>query len=272
MTAVFAELFLCFILYSFLGWACESIWCSVGTRKLVNRGFLAGPLCPVYGFGALLILFICLPVQAYPPLVFLLATLSTSALEYFTGWLLEALFHTRWWDYSHRKFQLNGRVCLRNSLLFGLMGLVATYGLHPLVQRLLGSIPPRTQYIAAGILLLLLLADLAHTLATLLGLQRRLQTLHSAIAELAHYNDVYGWLDPRDIRSSVRRLREICANDAANEQARAILLRLDSLTQRTGSLSRILNAFPNLRHRQLGDELRTLREAIAERRKQKGRK
>ena len=253
-------LILYFSLYAIAGWVCESIWVSVGTRKVVNRGFLAGPYCPIYGFGALLILLTCVPLKAYPPLVFVVAMLAATVLEYFTGWLLETLFHTRWWDYSKRKFNLKGRICLRNALLFGLMGVAVTYLLDPLAEQLIGALSPGLQSALAWTMVAILAADLAHTLYTLLGLQRRLKTLRGYVQELARYNEEYSWLDLRDLHGSVERLRGVCEADAHNEAAQAILAKLDDLTARRKQSMRLLKAFPTLAHKDLGAELVMLRE------------
>ena len=117
----FCALFLLFIAYSTLGWCGEMIYCSVPKGRLCEkRGFLNGFLCPIYGHGALLVLYALRGGFRNPFLTFLFGALLTSALEYFTSWVMEKLFHMRWWDYSHYKFQINGRVCLLNSTCFGL--------------------------------------------------------------------------------------------------------------------------------------------------------
>lgn len=96
---------LLFFIYSFLGWVCETVYCSVGSRHFVNRGFLNGPLCPVYGFGALIVVFAMQPFSKNIVLTFLAGMILTSALEYITGWLLEMLFHLKLWDYSAAVFK-----------------------------------------------------------------------------------------------------------------------------------------------------------------------
>ena len=90
-----------FILYAFLGWVCEDLYCGIPTKKFINRGFFYGPYCPIYGVGALLVLYPLLFVKDYPILVFVLGVIITSALEYITSWVMEILFKTRWWDYSN---------------------------------------------------------------------------------------------------------------------------------------------------------------------------
>ena len=105
------HLFLLFLLYSFVGWVCEEIWVSTLYRKIEKRGMLAGSVCPIYGFGALIILFAVYPWRGTWVRLFIASAVCASALEYFSSWLLETLFHTKWWDYSKQRFNLNGRVC-----------------------------------------------------------------------------------------------------------------------------------------------------------------
>mgnify|MGYP000010865825 FL=1 len=130
-----------FILYAFLGWVCEDLYCGIPAKKFINRGFLYGPYCPIYGFGALLILYPLLFVKDYPILVFILGVIITSTLEYITSWVMEILFKTRWWDYSERFMNINGRVCLLNSTLFGIMSIVVVYIIHPIIQDIVLDIP-----------------------------------------------------------------------------------------------------------------------------------
>ena len=132
---------LLFLCYSFLGWACETVYCSIGKRKFVNRGFLNGPLCPVYGFGALAVLYFLRPVSDNIPLLFVSGMVLTSVIEYITGYLLEKLFATKWWDYSSRRFNIHGRVCLRNSLMFGALSVVAVRVIDPVIRGGIYALP-----------------------------------------------------------------------------------------------------------------------------------
>lgn len=137
-----ADMVLYFFIYSFVGWAQETVQCSVRERRFVNRGFLNGPICPIYGCGALLILSALLPLQRgvsdlwlSVPLVFLIGGLIASALEYFTSWLMEKLFHARWWDYSQQKCNLNGRICLWISVAWGVLAAALVFLIQPLFEK-----------------------------------------------------------------------------------------------------------------------------------------
>lgn len=130
-----------FAIYSILGWICEVIYCSIPAKHFINRGFLNGPYCPVYGIGALIVLYFLGPLQFSPLLVFVYGMFFTSILEYMTSYILEKSFHAHWWDYSKRKFNIHGRICLFNSTLFGLLSLVIIYFVHPMISKLLLHIP-----------------------------------------------------------------------------------------------------------------------------------
>ena len=140
MLLTFYKYFLLFIIYSILGWAMEVISVSIQNKRIVNRGFLIGPYCPIYGFGALFIILL-LGRYKYDPLVlFVMTVVTCGILEYLTSWAMEVLFKARWWDYSKQKFNLNGRVCLRNLACFGILGLLVTYILNPFFTDLIGNL------------------------------------------------------------------------------------------------------------------------------------
>ena len=126
------ELFLLDIAYSVLGWCGEMLYCSIPKGHICEkRGFLNGFLCPIYGHGALLVLYCLHGGFKNPVLTFIFGAIVTSVLEYFTSWVMEKLFHMRWWDYSHYKFQINGRVCLLNSACFGLASVLLCHVVQP---------------------------------------------------------------------------------------------------------------------------------------------
>ena len=124
MIYVLVYSYLVFIICSFVGYFLEVLWIYIGTKKIVNRGFLSGPVIPIYGIGALLILFCLLRYYDDPVVVFVFGIIITSCLEYFTSFILEKIFHNKWWDYSNKRYNLNGRICLRNSFAFGVLLLI----------------------------------------------------------------------------------------------------------------------------------------------------
>ena len=177
------NIFLQFLAYSFLGWTCETIYCSIGQGKFVNRGFLNGPLCPVYGFGAMAVLVFLRPIQNNIPLLFLCGMLVTSVIEYITGYLLEKLFATKWWDYSTYRFNIHGRVCLRNSLMFGVLSVVAARVVDPVVRGAIVSLPFWASVSMSAVLLVILLVDLVLTVRTILDINSVLRQFHQLVEQ-----------------------------------------------------------------------------------------
>lgn len=165
-------IFIDFILFSFIGWICEVIYCSIGARHLVNRGMLYGPICPIYGFGALLILFLFKDLVAYPIALFLASFVGTSVIEYLTSYILEKIFDLKLWDYSSHKININGRVCLLNSSLFGIMSLVLIYLIKPYFLNFFNELLVYAKKEMAIILLIIFAIDILMTLASMIHLTK----------------------------------------------------------------------------------------------------
>lgn len=153
-------LFLLFIIYSFLGWLMEVIFVSIKEKKIVARGFLIGPVCPIYGFGAILITLFLTKYTNDIPVLFILATVLGASLEYFTSYIMEKIFKTRWWDYSQHKYNINGRICLATSICFGTLGVILIHFLNPFFTHILNIIPNIILTIVSIILLVLIITDL----------------------------------------------------------------------------------------------------------------
>ncbi len=150
-----------FLLYSFFGWIMESIYCFIVDKKFVNRGFLIGPVCPIYGIGCIVIIAFLGKYKRDPIVLFCMAVIICSILEYFTSYIMEKIFKTRWWDYSQKKYNLNGRICLNNIIAFGVLGLILTYFIHPFVKDILLMINPVLLKVVTSILLILFLVDVS---------------------------------------------------------------------------------------------------------------
>lgn len=182
--SIWISVILYFIIYSFLGWCCETVYCSILQKKFVNRGFLYGPLCPIYGCGALLVLYLLRDVRASILPLFLSGMVVTTILEYLTSVLLEKLFHMKWWDYSAMPFNINGRVCLLNSCEFGALSVFVVMVLHPAVTRLVGRIPGPVQLLLAGLLSAAILTDTIYTVHGILILKGKLDDIYLQIDEI----------------------------------------------------------------------------------------
>lgn len=166
-----------FFMYSLLGWAMESIYLSIGQRRLVNTGFLYGPFCPIYGFGAVVLYVLLIHLQGKPVLIFLAGFFVLSVWEYFVGFLLEKLFKTKYWDYSNNKFNFQGRICLLNSIYWGILGVVFIQFIHPFIESKILLIPEMPLQINVSIIMIIVLADAINTIVRVKNIRTTLEKI-----------------------------------------------------------------------------------------------
>lgn len=177
MLDTFLFYFVLFIIYSFLGWCMEMVVCFFVTKKWVNRGFLLGPICPIYGCGCLIIVMLLRKYLNDPLVLLVMAMLLCSLLEYFTSYVMEKLFKARWWDYSDKKYHINGRICLENSVAFGVLGLLLSYVINPFVVKMLSYIPTNIFNIVGIILCLIFVVDYAVSFQVISGFTKVANTI-----------------------------------------------------------------------------------------------
>lgn len=151
--------YLLFMLYSFLGWCMEVICKLVTMRKFINRGFLIGPYCPIYGWGAISITILLKRYTSDPIALFVMSIVICSVIEYFTSYFMEKKYNARWWDYSNKKFNINGRICLETMIPFGILGVIIMYFINPAVFSLYEKIPSILLNIISIILLIMFITD-----------------------------------------------------------------------------------------------------------------
>lgn len=148
-----------FVIYSFLGWVLESVVRTICEKKIINTGFLIGPFCPIYGFGAIIMVLFLDKFKNNIIMLFLISFIVLSIWEYIVGVLLEKLFKTKYWDYSNHKFNYKGRICLTNSLAWGVLGVLFIKYIHPLILNILSNIEFIYVSIVVSIISLILLID-----------------------------------------------------------------------------------------------------------------
>lgn len=161
------QLILFFFFYSFVGWVMETCYCSFLERKYVARGFLYGPICPIYGVGVLLMILFFKPLTGNPVLFYVTAVVVMSAWEYLVGWFLEATTHVKYWDYSHFKYNLNGRICLPISLTWGVLSYIVIFWIHPHTETLFAQIAPWLSHVLCGAAIGVLISDATLTIRQL---------------------------------------------------------------------------------------------------------
>ena len=174
MYLLLAKIFVNFLVYSFLGYIMEIIICSIQFKKLVNRGFLFGPICPIYGVGAMLICWGLGQYESNPILVFVLGMLITSSVEYYTSYIFEKIFHNKWWDYSDRPDNINGRICIGNCIGFGAGAILIIYLFEPIILYGMSFMPDKLILIFATAAFVLLIVDLISSAIIAYNLRSRI--------------------------------------------------------------------------------------------------
>ena len=162
-----------FMIYSFMGWVYETLFCTLKDGKWANRGFLYGPCCPIYGVGAVTVSAVVYLLSEYgvrpePWQVFAISVPGSAVLEYGTSWMLEKIFHAAWWDYSDCPLNLHGRICLFASLGFGFGGVLTVYVIAPFTENAVDAVPPIVLEFLALLVLSVFAADLTLTVTVLL--------------------------------------------------------------------------------------------------------
>lgn len=209
---------LLFFIYSFLGWCVEVAFVAITARRVENRGFLNGPVCPIYGCGMLGVIAAITPYRDNFILLFIGGFIICTAVELFGGWVLDKIFHMRWWDYTKNKFNIGGYVCLRFSIMWGL-GVVAVMKLvHPPIFALVRRLPKIAGIIIISILVTIFAIDMVVTLKNLIGIRKSLGQLDK-VAE--------------DLNNLGNQIKDVVGNSAINvaDRAEESLEKLDERTE-----------------------------------------
>lgn len=241
------------IIYSFLGWGCEVIYCYIIDHRFTNRGFLNGPLCPIYGFGAFFVLTFLDSYKNNIILVFILGVIITSILEYITSFVLEAIFHTKWWDYSEHRFNIHGRVCLLNSTLFGVLSVVLVEVINPAIVDFVSKFPEKLVFALTIVLTATITVDFIVTVHTMLKLNSKLRGLHGLAKEFGELGVSFIDKTEKELEFTMNKFKgETSLKENMLNRARA--LRKNNILQR-----RLLKAFPNMKHKKYDELLQKLR-------------
>ena len=273
-----------FLIYSCLGWCLEVVYAAATTGQIVNRGFLNGPVCPIYGFGMVIVLFALTPFAHSTLALYIGGVILPSALELVGGWALYKLYHTRWWDYSDKPFNIGGYICLEFSLLWGVGTLVMMKAIHPTIAGLVELVPPFIGFILMCFLYAVYAADVVVTAVAASDLARELDALENVADSIhavsdamtenrlqfklaaAEARDAAAQLSPKEAveamrrkadeaRDAARRASEISRLNAA-EAAKAVKLAAKGTAERTAEL---------LQLEQLAEELAARSEELRER-------
>ena len=181
-----------FILYAFLGWCIEVIFHAVNKGIFVNRGFLNGPYCPMYGVGMVMVSFILPLFKKNILILFVASFVFASVLEFVTGFLLEKIFHNKWWDYSDVPFNIMGYICLKFSIYWGLGGVLMFTTIHPMIYSLVKMIPHIAGVIFMVVFYIFFAGDLTVTVMTILKFNKRVRVLDEMAKKMKEISDGFG--------------------------------------------------------------------------------
>ena len=282
-----------FFVYAFLGWCTEVSFAALTSGRFVNRGFLNGPVCPIYGVGVVIVLFFLDPLRGNTFLLFLGSVLLTSLLEWVTGFVLEKIFHQRWWDYSNEPFNLGGYICLRFSIAWGLACLFVVEIIHPSILWLIHLIPHTLGLVLLALFSAGMLVDLAATVRTIARMNRQLTQLDELAGRIKALSNELGEnlaervIDAAELGSGLREdLQDSLEDMKESLAARRMQYQMDQaerLEQRQRDLAelrtkleavmarpifgqrRLMRAFPKMRSTTHAQALERLRQRMEKR-------
>ena len=174
-----------FFIYSLAGWLVEMIPATIREKKFVDRGFLVGPYCPIYGCGVILITLLLQKYADDVVVTFFLSVIICGTLEYLTSYVMEKIFKARWWDYSNNKFNINGRICLETLVPFGIGGVLVLFVFNPFLEKIINLIPDLALNIVTGVLCVLFLIDCIVSFKIILNLKEMTKELKDNTAEIS---------------------------------------------------------------------------------------
>lgn len=258
-----------FFVYGFLGWCTEVIFAAFKQHRFVNRGFLNGPICPIYGVGVTLVIACLEAFQSNLLLLYISSVILVTVLEGVTGWAMDKLFHNKWWDYSKLPFNIGGYVCLLFSLIWGVACVFIVYFVHPLIHQVLSLIPHTAGIALIAILGIALLSDMIVTTSAIVKFNQYLELLKHITDELHAisnqigaelYQNVMHVLDMQE--SSRQKLDDVKLE--VSEEIRMQIVELKTRAQNLGEkvpkpARRLLKAFPKLESRNYKAQLELFR-------------
>ena len=261
-----------FFIYAFLGWCSEVAFAAVNKGKFVNRGFLNGPVCPIYGVGMLIVVLCLWNLRDRPLLLFLGSALLTTALEFVTGFVLERFFHDKWWDYSDMPFNIKGYVCLKFTILWGLAASFIIGAIHRFIYMLIEKTPFVLGVILLAVFSTAFIADFTVTLTALVKLPKKLKAMAEAERALRAVSDKIGE-NISDTTIAAKEKGEALAeeNKPRLEELKAEYEKkkkeFSAMLERNFVQRRIFKAFPNLkngRYKAIFDRISELKLKVTE--------
>lgn len=286
-----------FFVYGVAGWCTEVAFAAAKSHRFVNRGFLNGPICPIYGIGVGVVVQFLSPFKSSLVLLYVTSVIVVTALEWLTGFVLEKVFHNKWWDYSSMPLNLNGYVCLPFSLIWGVACVVIVDFIHPLIDKVLHFLPQIAGIVILSVLGAALFADLYVTVSGILKLNKRLESMEAIAQELHNISEQLGENIYKGMTETMEKQEEAKQKlDLAAQEQKAKLEefkeqrefiekiseetkeRVQSLRNKYKELTsvsqskvhrRLINAFPKMKSIRHSEALKDLQETLTRRKNKK---
>ena len=267
-------LFCYFIVYSFMGWCLETVYSTIRKKQFVNRGFLSGPFCPIYGFAILSIIVLLKPIENNYIFLFIGSIFLTSFIEYITGYILETAFDSTWWDYSDEPYNLYGRICLKFSVIWALISILILKVIHPYIEYIVNLIPKNPGILLFYITLLYFILDFIITIITILKLKSLLTQLITVYSELTDKfldfkSNLRNTKNIPELRIKLDQLIELAETKMSKEKlsieniVKEVKIKYDSLfIKKYPEYSRLIKAFPDLKFKGLDTILKNVKHII----------
>ncbi len=264
-----------FFVYACMGWCMEVVFCGLNNGHFINRGFLNGPVCPIYGVGGVVIITLLTPISGNVFVLFLGAVVVTSLIELLTGYALEKLYHARWWDYSEEPFNIKGYICLKFSLAWGIVGVILMRGIHPAVSKIIDVFPHVLGTILLSVFTAVFIADCIVTFISVKKLTDRMEVMEDIAEKIRSVSDAMGKRIYDGAAATQKATEELSAKVDASElkqksekEAEEIKLKLDALKKKYAALAeekhfshkRLLKAFPKMKSDRFGGTLEKIRD------------
>lgn len=251
-----------FFIYAFLGWCTEVIYACVNSGKFVNRGFLNGPYCPIYGFGVVAVVMCIYPVKDNLPILFFGSVILTTALEFVTGFILEKIFNEKWWDYSDEHFNIKGYICLKFSLMWGLACIIVVRVIHPIIIKFVDFVPRLIGIIIISVLSAGILSDIIITVLAIMKIRKNIRLIQSISDEMRNISDFTGEKIYDKVSTIMEKNEEYKEKISEKcQHLEEIKEKYKNITESKGIINkRIENAFPKLKI----NTRKTFRELIEE--------
>lgn len=273
-----------FFVYGFLGWCTEVAFAACKEHRFINRGFLNGPVCPIYGFGVSLVIVFLTPYRSNLVFLYIASVVLVTVLEGVTGWAMDKIFHNKWWDYSDMPLNIGGYVCLVFSLVWGVACVAIMNLIHPLIHKGVALLPHTLGIVLIILLGSLLIADTCVTASSIFKFNRQLEHMEKIAAELHELSEQLG----ENIYSKTVLAMEVADDIQAKTQdvveelyehrqdtTENIHEHIAELKKRYSELNhsaeragkRLLRAFPSLESRRHKERVREIRQQLLEKRR-----